>query len=235
MTFFDHLNTLRRHLWFSVIIFILGFGLSLYLYKNIINLLTAPLESTESSSLYMTTVYEGFLARIRVSLIAGFIITMPVHIINLLIFIFPALRPKEKRTIIAIVLIGFVLTMISLYYAYSFLIPFSIQFLTGSSFMVKGTSFLLSFTKNVFYLVQFFAAVVVIFQLPLLLILLISLKVVSVESAFKYGRFVIVAAFILSAILTPPDIVSQIMTALPLIFLYYTALLAAKIFRLGER
>jgi sec-independent protein translocase protein TatC len=75
----------------------------------------------------------------------------------------------------------------------------------------------------------------VIFQLPLLLILLISLKVVSVESAFKYGRVVIVAAFILSAVLTPPDIVSQIMTALPLIFLYYTALLAAKIFRLGER
>ena len=237
MTFFEHLNTLRKHLWVSVILFLIGFGLSIYFYDIIIEALTVPLEAAAEqtgSQLYLTTVYEGFLARIKISLISGLVITLPFHIINLLTFIFPALTIKEKRITTVTLVCGFILILLSLYYGYKFLIPFSIRFLTGSSFMIKDTSFLLGFTTNAFYLIQFFAAVIVVFQLPLILILLIILKIISVRTAFTNGRYVVVASFILSAVLTPPDIVSQIMTALPLILLYYLALATAKVFRLGE-
>lgn len=236
MTFFDHLNTLRRHLWFSVIVFLAGFGFSVYFFDFFINLLMHPLDSaaaTTGGRLYMTAVYEGFLTRLKVSMITGLILSLPVHTVNFLLFLFPALTRKEKKLVSIVITAGFILIIISLYYGYRFLIPFSIGFLTGEGFMIEGTAFLLGFTKNIFYLIQFFMALVVIFQLPLLMILLISLKLVSVSSAFKNGRYVIVAAFVLSAVLTPPDVISQVMTALPLIFLYYLALLTAKILRLG--
>ena len=238
MTFFDHLTTLRRHLWFSVAIALAGFVVSLFFFEYLIEMLTAPLAAAAEvtgGELYLTTVYEGFLARIRISLIAGVVLTLPFHISNALIFIFPALTSREKRIITVVVLAGFVLIVGSLYYGYTFLIPFSVQFLTGERVITEGASFLLGFTRNVFYIVQVFAAVIVIFQLPLLMILLISLRIVSVKSALRGGRYVVLAAFILSAILTPPDVVSQVMTALPLIALYYIGLLAAGIFRLGER
>jgi sec-independent protein translocase protein TatC len=238
MTFFDHLNTLRKHLWFSVVVVLLGFGVSMYFYDQLVAILTSPLAASAGNTggeLYLTTVYEGFLARIKISFIAGFVLTLPLHINNLLVFIFPALTSREKRIASIVVFSGFFLIVLSLYYGYRFLIPISIRFLTGSSFIVEGTSYLLGFTRNIFYIVQFFAAVIVIFQLPLLMILLISLNLISVQSAFKGGRYVIVAAMVLSAILTPPDGVSQVMTALPLVFLYYLALLVARIFRLGVR
>jgi sec-independent protein translocase protein TatC len=238
MTFFDHLNSLRRHLWISVAAALAGFAVSLFFFDDLIGILTAPLSAAAESTggqLYLTTVYEGFLARIKISLIAGIVLTLPVHIYNALVFVFPALTPREKRIVSIVVISGFIFIVASLYYGYIFLIPFSVKFLTGDRIITEGASFLLGFTKNIFYIVQVFTALIVIFQLPLLMLLLISLRIVSVKTAFRGGRYIIVAAFILSAVLTPPDIVSQIMTALPLIFLYYIGLLTAGLFRLGER
>lgn len=238
MTFFEHLNTLRRHLWLSVLVALAGFVVCLFFFEYLIGILTAPLAAASGvtgGELYLTTVYEGFLARIKISLIAGVVLTLPFHISNALVFIFPALTAREKRILTVVVIAGFILIVGSLYYGYTFLIPFSVQFLTGERIITEGASFLLGFTRNIFYIVQVFAAMIVIFQLPLLMILLISLRIVSVKSALRGGRYVVVAAFILSAVLTPPDIVSQVMTALPLIVLYYLGLLAAGIFRLGER
>ena len=175
------------------------------------------------------------LARIKVSLVSGLVFTLPVHISNLLFFIFPALSSREKRVASVVVFAGFALVVFSLYYGYLYLIPYSVQFLTTGGIVAEGTSFLLGFTKNVFYIVQIFVALIVIFQLPLLMFLLISLRVITVSAALKGGRYVVVGAFILSAILTPPDIVSQVMTALPLILLYYLVLLVARVFRMGEK
>lgn len=202
----------------------------MFFYEQLVGILTSPLAASAGDTggaLYLTTVYEGFLARIKISLIAGFVHTLPLHINNLLVVIFPALTSREKRIASIVVFSGFVLTVLSLYYGY--------RFLTGSSFVVEGTSYLLGFTRNIFYIVQFFTAVIMIFQLPLLMIPLISLNLISVKSAFKGGRYVIVAAMVLSAILTPPDVVSQVMITLPLVLLYYLGLLVARIFRLGGR
>jgi len=238
MTFFDHLDTLRRHLWFSAVVALLGFAGSMVVFDNLIEILTAPLAAAADvtgGELYLTTVYEGFLARIKISLVAGLVLTLPIHIPNALFFIFPALSSREKRIVVIAVVVGFLLIAGSLYYGYTVLIPFSVQFLTGERIITEGASFLLGFTKNIFYIVQLLAAVIVIFQLPLVMVLLISLEVVSVRSALRGGRYVAVAAFIVSAVLTPPDVVSQVMTALPLILLYYVGVLAAGLFRLGGR
>ena len=238
MTYFGHLNELRKHLWFSVGMLLVGFTVSLIFFNDIIAVLTAPLVAAADQTggeLYLTTIYESLLARIKVSLVSGLVFTLPLHISNLLFFIFPALTSREKRIASVVVFAGFALVVFSVYYGYLYLIPYSIRFLTGGDIVAEGTSFLLGFTKNVFYIVQIFVALIVIFQLPLLMILLISLKVITVRAAFQGGRYVVVGAFILSAVLTPPDIVSQVMTALPLIFLYYMGLLVARVFRVGER
>ena len=238
MTFFEHANILRKHLWFSVIIIIIGFTVSLVFYDHLITILITPLKSASTdfdSRLYLTTVYEGLMARIRISLTAGIFLTLPVHIINFMIFLFPALTVKEKKTAASVIASGFILTLVSLIYSFRYLVPFSIAYMTGSGMVTEGTSFLLGFTGNIFYLIQFITAVVVIFQIPLIVFLLISLKIISVKSAFTSGRYMILSAFVLSAVLTPPDYVSQIMTAVPLIFLYYLSLLIAKLLHLGAR
>ncbi len=238
MTYFGHLNVLRKHLWFSVVVLLIGFSVSLIFFNDIIAVLTAPLAAVAEQTgeeLYLTTIYESLLTRIRVSLVTGLVFTLPAHISNLLFFIFPALTSREKRIAAAVVVAGFVLVVFSLYYGYLYLIPFSIRFLTSGDIVAEGTSFLLGFTKNVMYIIQIFVALIVIFQLPLVMILLISLRVITVSAAFKGGRYVVVGAFVLSAILTPPDMVSQVMTALPLILLYYVGLLVARVFVRGAR
>ena len=197
-----------------------------------------PLKSSLSgtdSRLYLTAVYEGLLTKIRIAFNAGIFLTLPVHIINLLMFLFPAFTSREKKLAAFAVFSGFLLTAAALVYGYKYLIPLSITFMTGSRMVTEGTFFLLKFTDNIFYLIQFVTALVVIFQLPVLVILLAGLNIISVKSAFLSGRYVILAAFILSAVLTPPDYVSQIMTALPLILLYYLSLLTAWIIYPGRR
>ena len=238
MTFFEHADILRKHLWFSVIIILIGFTVSLVFYDRLISVILMPLKSASTgfdSRLYLTTVYEGLMTRIRISFTAGIFLTLPVHVLNFMIFLFPALTVKEKKTAAAVIITGFILTLVSLTYSFRYLVPFSIAYMTGSRMVTEGTSFLLGFTGNIFYLIQFITAVVVIFQIPLIVFLLISLKIISVKSAFLSGRYMILSAFVLSAVLTPPDYVSQIMTAIPLIFLYYLSLLIAKLLHLGVR
>ena len=238
MTFFDHVNVLRKHLWASVSVIILGFALSFIFYDYLIEILLIPLESSLSgadSRLYITAVYEGILTKFRISFSAGIFLTLPFHIINFLLFLIPALTRREKKIAAASILSVFILTVAALVYGYRYLIPLSIAFMTGSSIVTEGTFFLLRFSDNIFYLIQFITALVVVFQLPLLVILLTGLNIMSVKSAFRSGKYMILAAFILSAILTPPDYVSQVMTALPLILLYYLSLLTAWIIYPGRR
>ena len=238
MTFFDHVNVLRKHLWFSVIVTVLGFAFSLFIYDYLIRILLIPLKASlpgTEGRFYLTTVYEGLMTKFRIAFNTGIFITFPLHIINLLVFLFPALSSGEKRIASLSVVSGFLLTAAGLVYGYRYLIPLSVTFMTGSSIVTEGTSFLLRFSDNIFYLIQFVTAVIVIFQLPILIILLTGLNILSVRSAFRAGRLIILFSFILSAVLTPPDYVSQIMTALPLILLYYLSLLTAWIIFPGRR
>ncbi len=238
MKFIDHLKELRFRLFVSLIAITIGSVVAFILYNHIINILLFPLRNITSSvtgkTLFLNTIYEGFLVRIKVSFIVGIILSLPVHLYNFIKFVFPGLKPSEKKIIIYSLWGSFFLIIFSIYYGYFKIIPVSIKFFTSSGFVPDKVGLILNFNKNVFYVLQFLLVSLLIFQLPLILFLLLYFNLIKRKTVLKFSRYVIVGIFILSAIVTPPDVLSQIAFALPLVALFFLVILLAKIFKLGE-
>ena len=238
MPLVSHLMELRKCLIVSGIALIAGFCLALPFYDRIMEFLYTPLKDLGSSGegeiLYINTIAEGFLVKLKISALAGFILSFPVHLLNLLSFVLPGLLKREKKILMVTLLCSFVLIIWSFFYSYSTIIPVSVVFLTGRGFIPENTGLLLNFSGNIFYILQFMLMSLVVFQLPIVLELLLVLKLVTRKMLFKTGRYMIVLFFLIAALITPPDMVTQAGLALPMTLLYYLTLLVAKIFRFGE-
>jgi sec-independent protein translocase protein TatC len=238
MPILSHLKELRRCLIISGIALAAGFFLALPFYEVIIDFLSAPLQGLTSSEggdvLFVNTIAEGFLVKLKISALAGVILSSPVHLLNTLAFVLPGLLKKEKQILVVTLLCSFLLVLGSFFYSYSTIIPVSVVFLTGKGFIPENTGLLLSFSGNIFYLLQFILMTLVVFQLPIVLEILLVMNVVKRKVLFHFGRYVIVLFFLLAALLTPPDFITQIGLALPMTVLYYLTLLIAKIFGFGE-
>ena len=238
MPLLSHMTELRRCLIISIIALFIGFVIAVFLYDYIMDFLFAPLlllpTSEDGNILYINTFAEGFLVRLKISALAGFILSTPVHLFNALYFVFPGLRGREKRIIIIALICSFVFVIGSFFYSYYSIIPVSIAFLTGKGFIPENTGMLLSFGGNIFYILQFMMMALVVFQLPIILEMLLILNIVKRKPMLKFGRYIIVLFFLISALITPPDFVTQVGLALPMTVLYYLTILVAKIFKFGE-
>lgn len=240
MPLLSHLKELRSKLIISSISLVIGFFVSLYFYDGIIDFLYKPFLQLSSSStvgddvLFVNSIAEGLIVQIKISALSGFILSMPVHVFNLLRFIFPGLLKKEKQVLTATILCSFFLILGSFYYTYYTIIPVSIAFLTGHGFIPDNTGLLLSFSSNIFYILQFIMTAVVVFQLPIVLEVLMILNLIDRKTLFHMGRYLVVLFFFISAIISPPDFITQIALALPMTLLFFMTLLIAKIFKFGE-
>ncbi|MDC7235136.1 MAG: twin-arginine translocase subunit TatC [Spirochaetales bacterium] len=238
MPLLSHLNELRRCLIISGTALAGGFGISVGLYDLIMDFLFAPLLQLSGEKgeniLYINTLAEGFLVRLKISALAGFILSMPVHIFTVLHFVFPGLVKREKQIITVTLICSTALIIGGFFYSYYTIIPVSVLFLTGKGFIPENTGMLLSFERNIFYILQFMLMTLVVFQLPVILEILLVLNVVDRRAMFKAGRYMVVLFFLVSALLTPPDFVTQIGLALPMTVLFYLTILVARIFRFGE-
>ena len=237
-SFLDHLKELRSRLIVLVIAFTAASVAGYMLYDSIISLLYSPFQSMPAViadyRLYITSLLEGFATRIKVSLIAGFVLSFPVHLFNAVGFVFPGLKPKEKSVVGWFLVTSTILVVVSLYYVYTFAAPLVVKVLTAQSFVPKSVGLMLNFGKNVFLIFQFILAGLILFQLPLIAELLMVMNIVPRRKMAGAFRYIVVGIFVVAAILTPPDAVSQLMLALPLVVLFGLALLIAWIFRFGE-
>ena len=100
-------------------------------------------------------------------------------------------------------------------------------------FIPVDVGILLNYSENLFFVLNLIAYLIIVFQFPILLLLLLKSNILSQQSLFHSIRYFIVAIFILSAILTPPDVISQLLLSLPLIILFFTVLVISKLFKLG--
>lgn len=238
LTFLDHLKELRRRLIISfagaaicsVIIFIF--------YPIIIEWLTIPLKTISTSiqqhQFFVHSFFEGFITKFKFSIIGGIVLAFPIFLYEAIRFIFPGLTKKEKRVIGTALLAGLILAAGSLYFAYFKILPFSVGFLTAGQFIPDNVGVLLNFNQNLFFIFNFLLAAMILFQFPILLELLLYFNIVSRKTMWKSTRYVVLIAFIITAVITPPDVISQITLAVPLIGLYFLTLLIAVIFRFGE-
>ena len=202
-------------------------------------MLFAPFEAISGSDaediLFVNSIFEGFLTKIKVAFLCGIILSLPVHFYNVIRFVFPGLKPKEKQVIGISLSASFILVALSAYYAYYQIIPISIAFLTNTGFIPERVGLLLNYQKNIFYVFRFMLVTLILFQLPIILEVLMVVSLVKRRTLMRTSRFFVVGIFVLSALMTPPDFISQVSVALPLILLFFLTILIAKIFHFGEQ
>ena len=228
-TILNHIKDLRRTLIAGLVILAAAFIGGYLMYPLTVHFLSAPLDGIRdraSSELSMTalTIFEGFILRLKTAFVSGVILSLPFQIANIFVFIGPGLKAGERNMLLFSAACGSVLAIGAVLYAYYFIVPLSVAFLTSDSFIPGGIRLMPVYEKNVTYIIQFLLAGAVIFQLPVILFGLLRWRIVSLSSALKASRFVIVGAFVCSAVLSPPDVLSQILLALPLIVLYFVTL-----------
>jgi sec-independent protein translocase protein TatC len=234
----EHIRELRKRIILSSLSIIFTSLISFILYDKYIQLLIIPFNNMNTqldNSLYIQTIFEGFLIKIKISFLAGLILGFPIIIYHLVRFIFPGLKPIEKKVITISIIFSFVLIIFSVYMSYFKIIPLSIRFLTGHQFVPQNIHFLLNYGKNINHIFKFMLYSLLIFQIPLIIEILLFFNIISRQVLVKSFRYIIIAIFLISAIITPPDFISQLGIALPLIILMLLIILIAKIFHFGEK
>jgi sec-independent protein translocase protein TatC len=236
-TFVEHLKELRRRIIVSAAAVLLGAVAGFVLFDWIFAFFAEPFENlsqTLDSTMFVNTIFEGFAVKMKLSIISGTVLSLPVHLYNIIAFVFPGLLPKERRIVGATLAASFTLAILAFYYGYFHMIPISIRFLTGMGFIPDQVGILLGYGKNIFYVLQLLFLLILLVQLPVVLEILMVLNVLKRKALLKAWRYVVMAVFPLSAIFTPPDFVSQLIVAVPLIILFFGTILIARIFHFGE-
>lgn len=253
MSFLSHLEELRWHLVRSVIailaLAIVAFNFPGILFHDIIlgpsresfvsykllcdlgNLLNLPGLCLKQSQLveFQNTQMAGQLTyHIWASLIAGFILAFPYVAWEMWRFIKPALYQKEKKNITGLVIFVSLLFFLGVSFSYFVIVPLTVNFLLTYNVMgdtVKNNPLISSYFSTVLNLVL---GTGIIFQMPILIYFLAKIGIVSPSFLKRYRKHSIVLIMIVAAIITPPDVVSQILVALPLLVLYEISIVIAK-------
>lgn len=214
--FVEHLSELRSRLLIYLLTLLLLTGISFYFYPFILKFLLFPL----SQKLFYTSPAGGLELMIKVSLLAGLIVSLPMLLFQILKFCEPALPSRLNRQIITFILCSFILTVLGLAFGYFIGLPAALFFLSGfSSDQIQS---LITTQEYFSFVSRYLLGFSTFFQLPLVLYIINQFYPLSITSLLRWQRIVIVASLTLAAILTPtPDFVNQIIMALPLIVLFY--------------
>jgi sec-independent protein translocase protein TatC len=223
----DHLIELRRRLMFSLAAIAVAFGVCFYFAGEIFAFLVQPLLAAGQKRVIFTQIFEGFFVQVKVGFFAAMMLSFPVIANQLWQFVAPGLYRAEKRALLPFLLATPVLFLMGAALAYYVTIPVALHFLLGYQGNLGGVQqeALPSVANYLSFVMQFLFAFGLSFLLPVLLMLLELAGIVTRAQLVSARRYAIVAAFALSAVLTPPDVWSQMLLAIPLVLLYEIALI----------
>lgn len=226
----EHLIELRQRLLWSVAALTVAFLVSIFFADQIFGILVQPLTDAfpaGEGKLIYTKLYEAFFVEIKVAMFAAFFIAFPIISNQLWAFVAPGLYANEKKAFLPFLVATPVLFMAGASLAYFIVMPTAFKFFLGFEGTVGGLEqeALPAMGDYLSLVMQFILAFGVCFQLPVLLLLLNRAGMVSRQQLKGVRRYMIVGAFALAAILTPPDVVSQLMLGIPLILLYEVSLM----------
>jgi len=228
--FTSHLEELRSRLIKCFIAVGVGFVAAYGFKEKLFQILVRPLVLVmeKGDKLIFTGLPEAFFTYLKVAFLTGIILGSPVLIYQFWMFVAPGLYRNERRVMIPIVLISSICFIGGALFGYFIVFPFGFKFFLG--FATETIRPLPSMKEYFGFSAKLLLAFGLVFELPLILTFLARLGIVSVEFLQKNRKYALLLFFIGAAILTPPDVVTQIMMALPLIILYEVSIIGAKLF-----
>ncbi|MBS3755371.1 MAG: twin-arginine translocase subunit TatC [Desulfobacterales bacterium] len=226
----EHLTELRDRLIRCFIAVFVGFVIAYIFKERLFQILTRPLIRVmqEGETLIFTGIPEAFFTYLKVSLLAGLLLAAPVIIYQFWMFVAPGLYKKERRMMIPIVFVSAFFFIGGALFGYFIVFPFGFKFLL--SFATENIQALPSMREYLSFSSKLLLAFGVVFELPIVITFLARLGLVTVPFLKKHRKYALLIFFAGSALLTPPDVVTQIMLSLPLMVLYEISIIGARVF-----
>lgn len=228
-TFLTHLIELRDRLIRMVAGFVIAF-LCLFPFANkLYNILAQPMlaKLPAGGQLIATAVTTPFFVPMKVAMLTAFVLSLPWMLYQLWGFVAPGLYAHEKRFVLPLVVTSTLLFLTGMAFAYFLVFPVVFGFIVGIA--PQGVSVMTDIGNYLDFVIGMFMAFGIAFEVPVVVVLLVKLGLVSIEKLVEIRSYVFVGAFVLGAIFTPPDVVSQFMLAIPLWLLYEAGIIAARL------
>jgi len=227
MSLIDHLEELRRRLIVCGVSVLLLSAVSNFYLDEIRELFIRPV-----GELVYLGLAEALMTNLRLTFIAGFFLSLPVIFYQLWLFILPGLQRQERRLIFFVSLFSLVFFTLGVTFAFLVVLPFSVRFFLG--FSAEGLTPMISFSAYISYSVGLMLGFGLVFLMPVMVLILAKLGLVSPEFLAGQRMYATIIIFILAAIFTPPDVLSQILMGMPMLVLYEFSILLARFVRPRE-
>ena len=225
MSLLAHLNELRRRLTICSVCFLVGVALCLSQAEWFTNLL---LSRGENFSFVYIAPAELMMTYVRISLVGGVVIIIPVIIYHIWRFLQPGLKRAEQMGFNLIITVGLLLFCLGALFAFTIVLPILLGFFARLN--TSGTvTAMVSVQEYVSYVISTMLIFGVIFETPIVLVALTGVGLVKPKTLQKNFKYVVLIILIVAAVITPPDVTSQVLVAIPLMILFYASIILCKI------
>lgn len=232
----SHLIELRNRLIKSLIVVLVLFGVCFYFSGDIMRFLSLPLHDAlpPGSRPVFIDQAGAFFTLTKLSFLAAVLISLPWILYQAWAFVAPGLYEHERRFALPLIVSSVIFLIVGIGFAYSFVLPAAYRFFIKMS-SGTGADVLQDLQRYWDFTLAIFFGFGLTFEVPVIQMLLVKIGIVQVEQLRKARRYVVVGAFVVAAVLTPPDVLSQFMLAIPLIFLYEFGIILASFIKTRSR
>src|SRR5262245_23804362 len=234
MSFLEHLDELRKRLIYSLVSLCVGIGIACLFIERIYNFVMIPMQRMlpAGGKLIYTEAPEAFMLYIRIAIIAGLVIAAPLIMIQLWLFISPALYARERKFAVPFVVLGSICFIGGAAFAHYIVFPTMWRFF--ASFSNDFISFMPRIEDAFGLYIKMVVGMALVFQMPTIVFCLAKLGIVTGRMMLRSFKYAVLGIFIVAAAITPsPDMASQIIVAVPMVALYVVSIAVAMIF--GKR
>ncbi|RUO63589.1 twin-arginine translocase subunit TatC [Pseudidiomarina insulisalsae] len=231
----DHLLELRRRVLRGVLVVLAIFSVAAFFADDLYQLLAAPMLASlpQGSTLIATDVATPFFTPFKLALVVSIALAIPVLLWQVWAFIAPGLYKREKRLVVPLMISSTLLFYVGVAFAYWVVLPLALNFLANAA--PEGVTVATDIARYLDFVLAIFMAFGIAFETPVAIILLCWTGVTSVKSLRAKRPYVIVVAFIVGMVLTPPDIISQTLLAIPMWLLFELGLVIAGLYQRTPR
>lgn len=240
LTLLQHFLEFKKRIIFSLVFFVVSFCVCYVFSDKIYHFLLQPFidvsQGNENRKLIYTSPTEAFTTYLKLSFTSALFFSFSIFMAELYLFLSPALYKKEKKNILFIFFFAPILFLCGAIFSYYFILPVAFEFFLGfesQGFSESSLPILLEtkISEYLSFVTKLLFGFGIAFQLPILLLILIKLDFLSVTALRKKRGFFFVGIFLIAAVLTPPDILSQVSLAIPMILLFEISILIGQGFK----